>query len=376
VYANSIEAAVDTWALGGTRALEEAQPVAGLDPMPVAWRQHAARLEKGLRTELGNIPWPELSANEVRWLAQRLDPNSAPDDAQRVVRELLLMGRDSLDERELRELRLLLGSKPTVQALLKRPLVDLRASGRSAERWDARVLVEDNVIVGLREAIGFVADQIEIQEDSGPVDLTAKDGTTDYIAVREALVNQMLHQDYSDPTAPAQVELQQNRAVLFNPGYSLVAPRRLPEGARHQARNPLIARALRLVGFAELAGSGLTALQRAWRLARRRPPRIESSESSNSFSIELSWDMVEPEQDPNWKSRLGAAVTSEMAQVLELLLGVGALSTQELASGTGLSVDAVERCLERLAVQVLVVESEDRWKPTASAVAAWSKPSE
>jgi hypothetical protein len=40
--------------------------------------------------------------------------------------------------------------------------------------------------------------------------------------------------------------------VLFNVGHSLVDSKELTKGGRSQSRNPLIARALRLIGFADL----------------------------------------------------------------------------------------------------------------------------
>ena len=55
------------------------------------------------------------------------------------------------------------------------------------------------------------------------------------------------------------------KAVFFNAGYSLVSADALVDGDRSQARNPLIALALRLIGYAELGGSGIRVLQHEWR---------------------------------------------------------------------------------------------------------------
>ena len=62
----------------------------------------------------------------------------------------------------------------------------------------------------------------------------------------------------------------------------LTKQRSLIEGGKSQCRNPLIARALRLIGFAELAGSGLRQLQHVWRTNNRRPPQMESNSSANT----------------------------------------------------------------------------------------------
>ena len=85
--------------------------------------------------------------------------------------------------------------------------------------------------------------------------------------MREALVNLFIHQDYADKKAAAQVDIAPGVVTFFNPGFSLVGRDELPVGVKSQSRNPLIARALRLIGFAELAASGLRNLN-----ASGRPP--------------------------------------------------------------------------------------------------------
>ena len=92
--------------------------------------------------------------------------------------------------------------------------------------------------------------------------------------MREALTNMFIHQDYADQRSCARIIIRPDETEFFNAGYSLTAVERLEEGGAHQARNPLVARALRLMGFAEIAGSGLRVLHAAWRGARRPPPII------------------------------------------------------------------------------------------------------
>ena len=138
-------------------------------------------------------------------------------------------------------------------------------------------------------------------------------GPADYIAIREALVNLFIHQDYSDRSAAAQIELTPDRAVFFNAGRSLVTAEGLIQGGKSQSRNPLVARALRLVGFADLAGSGLRELQRVWRSAKRRPPKIVSDKTANTFTLTLDWREVPNTYDKFWKDRLGVQLTGQEA---------------------------------------------------------------
>ena len=72
--------------------------------------------------------------------------------------------------------------------------------------------------------------------------LQAISGTADYIAMREALVNLFIHQDYADPRTISQIEITKDRVVFFNAGKSLVNKDALVEGGKSQSRNPLVSR--------------------------------------------------------------------------------------------------------------------------------------
>jgi predicted HTH transcriptional regulator len=152
---------------------------------------------------------------------------------------------------------------------------------------------------------------------------------------------------------PAQIEITRDRAVFFNAGKSLVGEKALAEGGRSQARNPLIARALRLIGFAELAGSGLRELNRAWSAVGRIPPKVESNTSANTFTLTLDWHPLPQVHDEFWKTRAGVTVTQTEAKILALCGGEG-MTSARIAAAIGLPVDDVSNMLERLVVNALL----------------------
>ena len=113
--------------------------------------------------------------------------------------------------------------------------------------------------------------------------LQATAGSADYIAMREALVNLFIHQDYTNGGVSGQVEIREDRTIFHNAGISLVSAEGLVDGGKSTSRNSIISRALRLIGFAELAGPGCTpCIQRGERHAGVRlrssqtPKRIPS----------------------------------------------------------------------------------------------------
>jgi predicted HTH transcriptional regulator len=177
--------------------------------------------------------------------------------------------------------------------------------------------------------------------------------------MREALVNLFIHQDFTDQRAAAQVEIQPEQVVCFNPGKSLMNQRGLIEGGKSQCRNPLIARALRLIGFAELAGSGLRQLQHAWRTNKRRPPMMESNSSANTFTLTLDWRTVPDNYNEFWKERLGVKLSEPEATILNL--SVDGVSVEQAASATGLSLDSAQEAIDTLVRQALVDEKKKRY---------------
>jgi predicted HTH transcriptional regulator len=231
--------------------------------------------------------------------------------------------------------------------------MDLQVITNPQKRWDDRLLIERaNLFEALREAIGFLARNLRT---SGLTveGLANTTGAPDYIAIREALVNQFIHQDYTDPTACARVIIRRDETVLFNTGYSLVDVARLEEGGSSQARNPLIARAVRLVGFAEIAGSGLRLLHSAWRGAHRSPPKIVSDRVANNFTLTLDWRPIPKPHDELWH-RLGVKLTLSQAEILSLVKSQVEATLEVLSKLSGMNESAVRADLDHLQLQKLL----------------------
>lgn len=346
--------------LQGARVPQEDFTLEGGVSPTSEWRKVMSQREAALKQTATGIDWGLLAEGTLLWFASRIRAVASAKDARHVLVEKLLDGRDTLDRREADQLCLLLGEEAQVRRTLRRPMLDLRARNDPGERWSERIETHANVLESLRAAVDFFSRQLHL----GEVDidgLKATTGSADYIAMREALVNLFIHQDYTDTTAAAQVELQPDRATFFNTGHSLVATEQMIEGGKSQARNPLIARALRLIGFAELAGSGIRAVQSAWRTERRRPPRIDSDRNTNTFSLTLDWRQVENTYDEIWKGRIGVHLTAAQAQILNLAVEVEGLGQEEATSGTALRLEEARGALLYLQLQGLLQLVGDRW---------------
>jgi hypothetical protein len=300
----------------------------------------------------GRVPWSAYAGSSLEWYAKRL-PSGESDSPSVAITKALLDGRSrGWDEGELNQLTLLFGTEREVRSVLGRDLYDFRAVSEPGARWDERVSGSQNILDTLKTGIDFFAKHVGIDSEEAD-DLTKTEGSADYIAMREALVNQFIHQDYADKSAAAQVELTPGHASFFNTGHSLVTSEHLTKGGKSQARNPLIARALRLIGYAELAGSGILALQYEWRKAKRRPPIMESDRVGNTFSLTLDWAAVPDAYDQVWKKKLGVRLTDSQAAILNLATDAAGITVHQAAAGTGCKLAEAQEALRFLVHQVL-----------------------
>ncbi len=113
-------------------------------------------------------------------------------------------------------------------------------------------------------------------------------------AVREALVNALMHRDY-EVHSPIQVIRYSNRIEFRNAGYSLKPEDELGT-EESMLRNPILARVLHQTRLAETKGSGIATMRREMREADLTPPTFASNRESNRFvATLLMLHVLEPE---------------------------------------------------------------------------------
>ena len=324
------------------------------------WGERSRLIEEtGARGE-GLIPWDLLNPETIGWFVKRLKPDAEPPHSE-IVCERLLDGRTAINAHERRQLVMLFGKEAAAREELRRDVIDLQVISDPQKRWDDRLLIERaNLFAALRQAIEFVVGHIGGVAPEA-TDLSRADGPPDYLAMREALTNMFIHQDYADRRSCARIIIRPDETEFFNAGYSLTAVERLEEGGGHQARNPLVARALRLMGFAEIAGSGLRVLHAAWRGARRPPPSIASDRQANSFSLRLSWRPVADVYDELWLRR-GIKVTPTQGRIIIHAGEPGGVTEQALADALDLPPDKLSEDIRYLVLQALIEPCGERYE--------------
>lgn len=166
------------------------------------------------------------------------------------------------------------------------------------------------------------------------------------VAIREALVNALMHRDYS-PSAlgtPVQIDMYVDRLQISNPGglFGGVTPDNLGQPGVSTSRNQLLSTFLEDMQYsgggtvAENRGTGIAVMRSATADALMPPP--EFSNTLTHFTVTFH------------KRKVTATETHETAyeQVSRLLQERVSWSTTELKEATGLSRTAVQKSLNQL----------------------------
>ncbi|MGB9937297.1 MAG: ATP-binding protein [Methanobacterium sp.] len=156
-------------------------------------------------------------------------------------------------------------------------------------------LIEGNLFQQIEEAEKEIKNNIQVRYDINQ-DSFARKNIWDYpiIAIREALMNAIVHRDYFRNNVPTQVKIFDDHIHIYNIG-------ELPEGMTIEQlneahpsvpRNPLIVRILHRAGFIEELGSGIKRMTES--LEEEGLPKPEFKEEASGFST-FMWQRLSEE---------------------------------------------------------------------------------
>lgn len=161
--------------------------------------------------------------------------------------------------------------------------------GDSGERFIDNERIEGNLSQMLEEAIQFVRRNMRTKTIINP-ETGKREDRTDYpiTAVREAIINALVHRDYSIHTEgmPIQLILFEDRMEIRNPGgiYGRIKIDQLGK-VQPDTRNPVLARALEVLGTTENRYSGIPTIRKA--MDEYQLPQPEFSDERGSFVVLL-----------------------------------------------------------------------------------------
>lgn len=155
----------------------------------------------------------------------------------------------------------------------------------------------------------------EIPFELEPHSMKRKDQPVDYVAFREAIVNVLIHQDYSDHTRKPVIQHYSNLTRFWNPGDAFVSVDDLLEPGEKDVRNPLIVTMFRRIGFSENAGWGLRDVFRSWRSLGHIPPELTNDKSRKAFELVLKKEILLSDDQVQFQRIIGVDFTEDEAAV-------------------------------------------------------------
>ena len=113
-------------------------------------------------------------------------------------------------------------------------------------------------------------------------------------ALQEALVNALIHADYSGQGGIV-IESFPDRFELSNPGTLLVSREQLLQGAVSECRNLSLQRMFQMLGVGDKAGSGIDKIRNSWSDKHWQSPSFEETLRPDRVHLTLSMNSILPD---------------------------------------------------------------------------------
>ena len=259
---------------------------------------------------------------------------------------------------------LLFGAAPAFRQLLPRPVVDWQwlrgdwSEESTDERWADRLVVEANLVEAWKILLDRYLQRSEKPFSIDPGTLRREDHPPDYIAFREAAINLLIHQDYSDHARTPTLRFFDDRTMFWNPGDGFVSKEELLEPGEREVRNPRIVGAFRRIGLSEQAGTGIRAIFSNWQRLGHIPPIVDNDKTRKAFQLTLRKEALLSEEQLLFQANLGVRLDDAEAKAFAFACREGELRPEDVCAVTGFSRAKARMVLERLTVQGLVSRLE------------------
>ncbi len=271
-----------------------------------------------------------------------------------------LVVEQDANPRPTRAAALLFGSDAVLRQVLPRPVVDCqrvdanRSDALPEQRWTDRVVVELNLIRAWQAVMDWYLKHAERPFTVDPATLQRADAPPDFVAFREAAINLLIHQDYSDHSRTPVIQFFRDCALFGNPGDAFATTEELLEPGEKEVRNPRIVGAFRRIGLSEQAGTGVRAIYRSWQQLGHLPPAIENDKARKSFRLNLPKELLLSPEQVLFQAGLGVHLTDEEAKVFAFACRLGRIRAQDVRLLVGASLGDARGILDRLRVQALL----------------------
>ncbi|MHB8834937.1 MAG: ATP-binding protein [Candidatus Methylomirabilia bacterium] len=192
-----------------------------------------------------------------------------------------------------------------------------------------------------------------------------RDTTPAHEALREAIVNALIHADYAGAGGIV-LERYPDRFVVENPGILLVSLEQYLSGGVSECRNRALQQMFLMIGGGERAGSGADRIRSGWRAQHWRAPKIEAREAPDRVRLTLPMvSLIPADTLDRLREKFGAEVDALASAELQALATAdleGAVSNARLQQLLTDHPVEISRMLARLCERgLLLSDNRRRW---------------
>lgn len=168
-------------------------------------------------------------------------------------------------------------------------------------------VVTNGYVVGFEGLIKYISALIPTEEVITGA-LRTQESAYPVIAIREAVANALIHQDFSVTGTGPVIEVFENRIEITNPGTPLVDIRRIVDNPP-KSRNEKLAELMRRLRMCEELGTGWDKIVISCELLQLPAPRIDLYQENTRVTLyaELPFTNISPE-DKLWACYLHACI--------------------------------------------------------------------
>ena len=261
---------------------------------------------------------------------------------------------------------LLFGRDGSFRDIMPRPVADCQRFGSvfgeytPGARWDDRLVLDFNLIRAWQSLLDWYQRVATTPFRVDPTTLQRTDMPPDYIAFREAVINVLIHQDYSDHSRKPEIRHFSDRTIFWNPGDAFASFADLLEPGEKEVRNPRIVTAFRRIGLSENAGWGLRDVFTNWQQLGNVPPIINNDKAAKTFELVLPKERLLSEEQIMFQAQLGVHLEPDAARLFAYICLEKEISVADAKAVLAQSTTQSLAKLEYLKNQALVraIESQ------------------
>lgn len=191
------------------------------------------------------------------------------------------------------------------------------------------------------------------------------DDTPIHKAIREAVVNMIIHSDYMI-TGVLKIEKTDKGITFSNPGGLRLPVRAIYEGGNSVARNPRIQTFFRMIGVGDNIGSGFPTILSAWGEENWRKPDLSEDTELRRADLKLWMVSLMPQECTEYLHSLFGTAYSRLNNIEQIILSTAYLeesvTNSRLQSVLDLHSTEIGRILSGLVdANMLLTNKKGRW---------------